>query len=286
MRPESIHQVNGVEICAQSFGDPKDPAVLLIMGAMCSMVYWDTAFCERLAETGRYVIRFDNRDVGRSTAYAPGTKNYSVADMANDAVGVLDAYQIEKAHLVGMSLGGMIAQVIAVYYPERVQSMTLIASGLFGSDKNHRNLPPMDESVLAYHAKGAALDWTDEKAVADYLVAGSAILCGPAHVFEEERVYAQVTEEIKRANNLLSMFNHAQLVGDDAFEGRQSEIKAPTLVIHGTHDTILPFPHAEALAAEIPAATLLTLEGTGHEMHSDDWETVIKGIYRHTSSAE
>lgn len=282
MQRETIHQLNGIEICTESFGHPKDPAVLLIMGAMCSMVYWDTEFCQRLADSGRFVIRFDNRDVGRSTAYGPGTSNYSVTDLANDALGVLDAYQVKKAHLVGMSLGGMIAQVIAVKHPERVQTITLIASSIFGSDQNNRNLPSMDERILAYHANAGTLDWSDEEAVAKYLVAGSALLCGPAHTFEEERAYAQVSAEIKRANNLLSMFNHALLVGEDDFEGRLAEIRVPALVIHGTHDTVLPYEHALALVEEIPGAALLTLEGSGHEIHADGWNTIIEGIIAHT----
>lgn len=281
MQRETIHQLNDIEICAESFGDPKDPAVLLIMGAMCSMVYWDTEFCQRMADSGRFVIRFDNRDVGRSTAYDPGKSNYTVTDMANDAVGVLDAYQIEKAHLIGMSLGGMIAQVIAVKHPERVLTMTLIASSIFGSDQNSRHLPPVDERILAYHANVGTLDWSDEEAVANYLAAGSALLCGPAHTFDEKRAYAQVKAEIQRANNLLSMFNHALLVGEEDFEGRLAEIKAPTLVIHGTHDTVLPYEHALALVQEIPGAALLTLEGSGHEIHADDWDTIIKGIIAH-----
>ncbi|QRG68507.1 alpha/beta fold hydrolase [Brevibacillus choshinensis] len=282
MQRETIHPINGIEICAESFGNPNDPAILLIMGAMCSMVYWDTEFCQRLADTGRFVIRYDNRDVGRSTTYDPGTSNYTVADMASDAVGVLDAYQIEKAHLVGMSLGGMIAQVIAVHYPQRVQSLTLVASGIFGSDQNDRNLPPMDESILAYHANAGSLDWTDEKAVASYLAEGSALLCGPAHTFNKERAFAQVTAEIKRARNLLSMFNHALLVGDDEFEGKHADIKVPTLVIHGTHDPVLPFEHARALVREIPEAALLTLDGSGHEVHEDDWDTIIRAVAAHT----
>ncbi len=89
---ETIFKINGINICTESFGDSKDPAVLLIMGAMCSMVYWDEAFCQRLADKGRFVIRYDNRDVGRSTSYEPGTSHYSVVDMAADAVGVLEAY--------------------------------------------------------------------------------------------------------------------------------------------------------------------------------------------------
>ncbi|USG64805.1 alpha/beta fold hydrolase [Brevibacillus ruminantium] len=281
---EKIVNIHDIEICTESFGNPEHPAVLLIMGAMCSMVYWDEEFCQRLADTGRYVIRYDNRDVGRSTVYEPGSSHYTVADMAEDAVGVLDAYGIDRAHLVGLSLGGMIAQVIARNHPQRVLTLTLIASSIYGSDDNHRDLPPMDERILAYHAKGATLDWSDKEAVADYLVSGSALLCGSKHVFEEERAYNQVTQEIQRARNLLSMFNHALLKGDDSYEGLLKEIQVPALVIHGTEDTILPVEHGRALAEEIPHASLLLLEGTGHEVHSDDWEQIIGAIATHTTN--
>lgn len=280
---EKINKINGIDICTESFGNPAHPAILLIMGAMCSMVYWDEEFCQRLANTGRYVIRFDNRDVGRSIAYEPGNSQYTVIDMADDAVGVLDAYGIDQAHIVGMSLGGMIAQIIAIKNPSRVLSLTLIASGIFGSDDNNRNLPPMDKSILDYHSNAATLNWSDEVAVANYLVSGSRLLCGSKHTFDEKRVYKQVTTEMKRANNLLSMFNHALLKGDVSYEGKLKGINKHVLVIHGTEDNILPYEHGLALVDEIPNATMLTLKGTGHEIHSDDWDIIINAISNHTS---
>jgi pimeloyl-ACP methyl ester carboxylesterase len=280
---EKIIKINEIDICTESFGNSEDPAVLLIMGAMCSMVYWDEEFCQQLADTGRYVIRYDNRDVGRSTTYEPGSSHYTVVDMADDAVGVLDAYHIDEAHIVGMSLGGMIAQIIALRNPQRVLSITLIASGIFGSEDNNRNLPPIDEKILAYHANGAKLNWSDEESVANYLVAGSALLCGSKNKFDEKRTYKQVEKEIKRANNLLSSFNHSLLKGDDSYEGKLKGINIPTLVIHGTEDTVLPYEHGLALVNEIPHALLLPLEGSGHEIHCDDWVHIINAISNHTS---
>lgn len=279
---ENIYKINGINICSESFGEPHNPAILLIMGAMCSMVYWDEEFCQRLADSGRYVIRYDNRDVGRSSVYEPGSSHYTVVDMADDAAGLLDAYQINQAHIVGMSLGGMIAQILALRHPQKVLSLTLIASSIFGSDDVDRGLPPMDESILAYHATGASLNWSDDEAVAHYLVTGSGLLCGSKHKFEEDRTYKQARKEIKRASNLLSMFNHALLKGDASYEGKLILIKVPTLVIHGTEDTVLPYEHALALVNEIPNAKLLTLEGTGHELHSDDWNSIICAISKHT----
>lgn len=280
---EKVNKINGIDICTESFGNPESPAVLLIMGAMCSMVYWEEEFCQQLADTGRYVIRYDNRDVGRSSTYEPGSSHYTVVDMADDAVGVLEAYHIDEAHIVGMSLGGMIAQIMALRHPQRVLSITMIASGIFGSDDNNRNLPPMDEKILAYHANGATLNWSDKESVADYLVAGSALLCGSKHKFDEKRAYKQVEKEINRANNLLSMFNHAFLKGDDSYEGKLKGINVPALVIHGTEDTVLPYEHALALVNEISNALLLSLEGSGHEIHFDDWNRIIKAISKHTS---
>ena len=127
---EQILKINNVEICTESFGNPNNPAVLLIMGAMSSLDWWDEDFCLRLAERERFVIRYDHRDLGRSTTYPPGTSNYTITDMADDAIGVLDAYSIEKAHIVGMSLGGMIGQILALRYPDRIDSLTLIASSV------------------------------------------------------------------------------------------------------------------------------------------------------------
>ncbi|KRD87784.1 acetyltransferase [Bacillus sp. Root147] len=280
---EKVNKINGIDICTESFGNPKNPAILLIMGAMCSMVYWDEEFCQQLADTGRYVIRYDNRDVGRSSTYDPGSSHYTVVDMADDAVGVLDAHHIDEAHIVGMSLGGMIAQIMALRHSQRVLSITMISSGIFGSDNNNRNLPPMDEKILAYHANGATLNWSNKESVADYLVAGSALLCGSKHKFDKKRAYKQVEKEINRANNLLSMFNHAFLKGDDSYEGKLKGINIPALVIHGTEDTVLPYEHALALVNEIPNALLLSLEGSGHEIHFDDWDRIINAISKHTS---
>ncbi|MBD1372415.1 alpha/beta hydrolase [Hazenella sp. IB182357] len=281
---EVMLKINGINICTESFGDQTKPAILLINGAMNSMVYWDEAFCQLLADTGRYVIRYDNRDVGRSTTYEPGTSNYTVVDMANDAIGILDAYSVQRAHLVGMSLGGMIAQVISYNHPNRILSMTLISSSLFGADENNRDLPEMDPRLLEYHTKGASLDWSNEDAVVDYLVEGARMLCGPSRVFDEERFCKQATQDFQRSNHIQSMFNHAMLTGNDFYEDKMQDIQVPALVIHGTKDTILPYEHGLALVNELPNSTLLALEGTGHEIHSDDWNTIIQAISHHTSA--
>jgi pimeloyl-ACP methyl ester carboxylesterase len=283
MMNEKIDKINGIDICTESFGNEMHPAILLIMGATYSMVYWDDEFCQRLADKGRYVIRYDNRDVGRSVTYPPGESHYTVTDMAADAIGVLDTYHINEVHVVGMSLGGMIAQIMAVKNSKRLLSMTLIASSPIG-DYDGRNLPTIDESIFSYHSNGDKVDWSDEESVADYLVTGASLLSGPKHKFDKNRSYKQVLTEIRRADNLLSMFNHTLLTDDGDYDGELKKLIVPILVVHGTKDIVNSYEHGLALANEIPNATLLTLEGTNHEIHFDDWDTIINAILKHTSN--
>ncbi len=277
---ERILDINGVEICAESFGDSGDPPILLIMGAMASMIWWDAQFCRKLAERGRFVIRYDNRDVGSSTVYAPETNNYSVEDMTDDAVGVLDAFGIENAHFVGMSLGGMIAQIAAIRHPQRVLTITMIASSPFAEIPD---LPPIDEKILEFHAQAGEIDWSNEKSVTDYLVGGWRLLNGSRHEFDAQRAGELAETEFKRAKNLPSMFNHATLGGGEQYYDKIKEIAIPALVIHGTEDAVLPFPHALAIVSEIPGAKLLTLEGAGHEIHPADWDQIVEAIVEHTN---
>jgi pimeloyl-ACP methyl ester carboxylesterase len=277
---EKMIQANGVDLCTESFGNPADPALLLIMGATASMLWWDEGFCRRLADRGRHVIRYDNRDTGRSVTYEPGSPPYTLDDMVDDAAGVLDAYGIDRAHLLGMSLGGMIAQLAAIRHPERVLTLTLISSSPHGPEDP--DLPPMAEKVLAYHTAGAGLDRSDEATVIDFMVGGWRVLAGTRHPFDEATVRILATEEVKRAICLASSRNHA-LIQSQRWREQLGEINAPTLVIHGTEDPALPYGHGVALAREIRRARLLTLQRAGHELHRGDWDIVIGAIVQHTA---
>jgi pimeloyl-ACP methyl ester carboxylesterase len=125
---QQIVRSNGVDLCAQTFGDRADPAVLLIAGNSASMLSWEDDFCARLASAPRFVIRYDHRDTGRSVTYAPGAPEYTLQDLAVDAVGLLDAFGLARAHLVGMSMGGAIAQLVVLDHPDRIASLPLIAT--------------------------------------------------------------------------------------------------------------------------------------------------------------
>ena len=141
--PERMIEANGVELWTEPFGDPDDPPVLLIMGVGGSMLWWEEGFCRMLAEGGRYVIRYDHRDTGRSVTYEPGRPGYTADDLIDDATRVLDAYGIAAAHLVGVSAGGAFAQLVALDFPDRVLSLVLISTS--PALPGERELPPPTE---------------------------------------------------------------------------------------------------------------------------------------------
>ncbi|PYI51026.1 alpha/beta fold hydrolase [Paenibacillus flagellatus] len=275
---ERLVKVDGINLCTDSFGKSVNPAILLIMGAQSSMIWWEEEFCQRLADAGRFVIRYDNRDVGRSTTYEPGQPGYSFEDMADDAVRVLDAYKIEQAHIVGMSMGGMLTQMIALRHPERVLTITLLSTSNFAP-----HLPPMEERIMDFFSNMGIIDWTNEQSVAEFAIERSRILVGSKHLFDAEKVGVLAKKEFARSNNMASMTNHALLTGGESYLVRTSEINVPALIVHGTEDPIIPYEHGTNLANEIPGAVLLTLEGTGHELHNDDWDLIIDAISKHTS---
>lgn len=279
---QKIVQTSDVEIYTESFGNPKDPAVLLIMGATASMLWWDEEFCSRLANQGYFVIRYDNRDVGMSTTYPPGATPYSLDDLVEDAIGILNAYNLEHAHFVGMSLGGLITQIAALKYPEKVKSLSLISTGPFGP--SDPDIPAMDERIIEFHARGEEVDWTDEDAVTEYLLEGAVLMSGSQRPYDRSRGEALVRAEFRRADNYVSMFNHAALQGGESYFGKVSEIEQPALIIHGTDDKIWNYRHTETLLNELDNARLVTLDGAGHEIHYQDWEVIIQAMSEYLSA--
>ncbi len=280
-----------VDLCSEAFGDPSDPTVLLIMGAGSSMVRWDDRFCRRLAAGGRHVVRYDNRDVGRSTTDEPGQVRYTLEHLADDAVAVLDSMAVEQAHVVGASMGGMIAQLVALRHPARVRSITAIMSTpdpsvtmTFLTGEDPGELPPPSLAVVERLAVRQSLDWSDDAAVVDDFVAMFRALAGRRHVFDEARERALATIELMRSPSIASSGNHAIAVATTPpWRHRLGEISAPALVIHGTEDPILPLPHGRALAADNPGARFLGMDGVGHELPMATWDRVIAAIFDHTA---
>lgn len=283
---ERIVRANGVDVCVQSFGDAADPAILLLAGTACSMDWWEDELCRLLAAGSRFVVRYDHRDTGRSTSYPPGAPPYTLRDLAADAVGVMDAFGIRSAHLVGMSMGGWIAQLVALDHPERVASLTLLATRPTGHGPSDPDLPEMSEALAAHFAagEGAEPPWADRAAMIDYLVAGERPFAGTLP-FDAAARRAVATRVVDRTANLAaSLTNHVVADGGPRWRERLGEITAPTLVIHGTEDPLFPFSNALALAREIRGAQLLPLERVGHETPPRQvWDLVVPAILEHTA---
>lgn len=278
---EKIIKTNDIKLCTENFGNISDPSILLLAGATVSMLYWDEEFCQKLAGKRFFVIRYDNRDVGKSTFYEPGTTPYDIVDLTNDAISILNGYGIENAHFAGMSLGGLIAQIAAVKFRERVKTITLISTGPWGD--SDPGIPEMDTRILDFHSRSGTVDWTNENRVVEYLVEGASLMSGRKQ-FNRKRSEKLIRAEFNRANNYLSMFNHAALQGGEEYYDRLEEIEQPTLIIHGTDDLIWHFKHTNVLLNKIKDSKLIVLEGTGHELHIDDWDTIIEGMTKHINN--
>ncbi len=168
-------EATGVELCTEAFGDPADPSILLVMGMGGSMLWWEDGFCRMLSDGGRFVIRYDHRDTGRSVTYEPGHPGYAGSDLVADAAGVLDAYDIPAAHVVGVSMGGALAQLMALDFPDRVRSLILISTSLALPDE--RELPGSSEELRRFFAS-EEVDWSDAGSVIEYLVDYWRVLAG------------------------------------------------------------------------------------------------------------
>jgi pimeloyl-ACP methyl ester carboxylesterase len=279
---ERLINVNGVELCTESFGDPADRPIVLVVGIGGSMLWWQDGFCRLLAGHGRFVIRYDQRDTGKSTTYEPGRPGYTGGDLLADAVAVLDGYRMAPAHLVGVSAGGALVQLLALDFPSRVRSLVLISTS--PATPGDRSLPP-PTATFGQFVRSATVDWSDADSVIDYLVAYARVLAGEERRFEEAEVSDLVRRDAERARDFAALQNHELLEDDDKPRRPLSSIQAPTLVIHGTADPMFPLPHGEALASEIPSARLLRLEGAGHGVQRADWDVVTEAIATHTAKS-
>jgi pimeloyl-ACP methyl ester carboxylesterase len=272
---ETMLPVNGIEVCAETFGEASDPALLLIAGGASSMDWWEDEFCRRLAAGGRFVIRYDHRDTGRSTCFPAGAPPYSDVDLANDALGVLDALGVHQAHLVGLSMGGALAQRITIERPHRVLSLTLMSTspGPGGTGS------PAAAASPATDAEPPSAEWAHRRSAVDRLVDAVREMGGPFTAAEPhlrrlaERVFDR-TQDMAA-----SQTNHWRCAGGPPLRDRLGTITTPTLVLHGTLDPLFPAEHPQALAAEIPGARLVWMDGVGHEFPpAAVWAQVINEI--------
>jgi pimeloyl-ACP methyl ester carboxylesterase len=292
--PQSRVAANGLEIVSDSFGDPAGPPLLLIAGLGGQLTFWDDAFCARLAGRGYWVIRTDNRDAGLSTSFdragipriwpiiqawmqgnpvipeAP----YTMQDMAADAVGVLDALGIQAAHVAGISLGGVIAQFMAIHYPQRVRSLTILAS----TTGDPASGMPQPEALTALLSTPPR----DRAAYIEDSVRTSRLLHGPHLPFDEARSRERAAQAYDRAVNPAGVARQvAALFASAGWKARLAEIGAPTLVIHGSADPLLPLAGGEDIARTIPGAKLLVIDGLGHAMPPEVWDQAIEAIATH-----
>jgi pimeloyl-ACP methyl ester carboxylesterase len=278
---EKVVASGDAEICTEAFGEPDHAPVLMIMGAMASMLWWPDGLCAGLARRERFVIRYDNRDTGRSTSYEAGAPPYTVDDLVDDAAAVLDGYGVDRAHVVGMSMGGAIAQLVALEHRPRVASLTAIStSGVDGADPE---LPGPDPEYLEHAAAFEELDWSDAEALAELLVRDARQIAGSRHRFDEAAARDLVRRDLRRTANPQSLANHGILSGGEGRQDSLADINLPLLVIHGTDDPVMPYAHGVALANSVPGARLVPIEGGGHELHERDWDQIIDALVDHTA---
>lgn len=279
-RHRQLIEVGGADLCVESFGDPADRPVLLIMGGGASMDWWPDEFCERLVAGSRFVIRYDHRDTGQSVSYPPGSPGYTSQELITDALAVLDAFGLARAHLVGLSMGGGIALHLALTDPGRVTTLTAIATSPGGAD-----LPPMSESLRAAFSGGLPEpDWSDRESVIDYFVEDARLYAAPSRPFEEDAMRDFISRVYDRTTDMASGMNNFIVGGSGDARPDLGTMTVPTLVLHGTEDPMFPYEHGQALAAAIPGARLVPLERTGHEIPEVAWDVAIPEILRHTGA--
>lgn len=277
-------KVNGVDLYVETVGNPTDPPLLLVG---ITTPEWPDELCAALS--GRYVVRYDQRDAGRSTCTDPDAPGYDLRDLVTDASELLVALGLGRTHVVGMGVGGFVAQLLALDHPDQVASLTLISTRPVAPGPVDPDLPDHAPELMGQLFASPEPDWTDRGSVVDHMTAMARVMSG-SRGFEEQDVRAAAgtifdrsgpTAGAQRAAHFGSMF--AAIDCRPRWRERLGEITAPTLVVHGDEDRFFPHGNAEALAAEIPGATLLTLPGVGAGVPRVTWPVVVPALLRHTS---
>jgi pimeloyl-ACP methyl ester carboxylesterase len=288
---EQLAPANGIELCYQEMGDPDGEPLLLVMGLATQMIAWDEGFCGMLAERGFRVVRFDNRDIGRSTkirsAGLPGkldmligrgTAPYLLRDMAADTAGLMDHLGIESAHLVGASMGGMIVQSTAIEHPERVRSLTSIMSTTGSRRVGH---PSYRTFGLLLGKPPREREAAIERVIKTFKTIGS-----PGYPFEEERVREIAGRSFERGHSEAGIARQMHAItasGDRTSALRKLDI--PALVIHGKNDVLVNPSGGRATAKAIPGARLKMIDGMGHDLPRALWPTFVEEIAANVARA-
>ena len=283
---------DGIELAYESFGDPDDPTLLLVMGLGMQMLGWDEEFCELLAAHGYRVIRYDNRDVGLSTKVGRGRPNviagavglgkshYDLGDMAADAVGLLDHLGVERAHVVGASMGGMIAQTLAARHQERVASLCSIMSGPGG--RSVSTLPRM--SVIGTLL---AVPPSEREAYAEHVATLFERIGSPGFDHDHERLRRRALVSYDRCFHPAGAGHQLMaIMATGNRSGELRDIRCPTLIVHGRDDKLVPAAGGKAVAKAIPGARLELIEGMGHDLPEDLWPRFAEMIAENARRAD
>ena len=293
---EQFVEANGIHLAYDTFGNPTDPPVLLVMGLGMQMLAWDELFCDHLATKGYWVIRFDNRDIGRSSKLdAAGTPSiwqimsaglfhrplsapYRLKDMAADTVSLMDALDIRAAHVVGASMGGMIAQETAIHHPERLLTMTSIMS-----TTGDTRLPNASLKMRLRLLKRSPVE---KHAYEEHIVSLFKLLNGTAYPFDEARYRRLAANVFKRGIHPKGIARQlAAVITSGSRKEKLGAVDTPTLVIHGDADPLIPAAHGQATVDAIPAAKLHIVRDMGHTMPEAAWPEIIDTIVRHAGGA-
>lgn len=282
-----------VDLYYEDMGDPNDPPVLLIMGLGAQLLLWRTAFCEKLVAEGLRVIRYDNRDVGLSSKTErgqssggplvlrmlrfwlglPGRSAYALEQMADDAAAVLDHLGIRQAHVVGASMGGMIAQIVAARFAERTRSLAVIFSS-----NNRRFLPPPGPRQLLALLKGPP-PGSPREVIIDNAVRVTRIIGSPAYPAPEQRIREEAIEGYERCYYPWGIPRHfSAVLASGSLVGYDRQITAPTVVLHGRADKLMRPSGGRAVARAIRGARWVTFDGMGHELPEQLWDRVISEL--------
>ena len=285
---------NGIQIEYEAYGDPAQPPLLLVMGLGAQLTLWPMELVEALVARGFYVIRYDNRDIGLSQKFGehgiPNFKRvalmrmlglraripYRLSDMANDAAGLLDALGIAKAHVVGASMGGMIVQLMAINHPDKLLTMTSIMS----TTGNRRLPPPQPQAMKALLNRAPANATLDQ--VLPIGLSVSRAIGSPAYPADEADIKRRVERDFTRSFYPQGAARQISAIMDDGDRRKRlAKVTTPTLVIHGVHDPLVPVEGGRDTAAAVPGATLLEIEGMGHDLPLELVEQIADAVAAH-----